>query len=71
MTTATHTRVSGDLRAYLSHDWQDAGAVAHQVYEALGVKIRPVRLVRMLQNNYPDVLVEGEMVRLVATEGNP
>ncbi len=57
---------SGDLRQFISGEWQDTGTVSHEIYKALGLKIRPARLATMLQASYPDVLVEGPLIRLQA-----
>lgn len=62
---------SNDLRRFLSHDWQDAAAVSRRIFDEIGVPIKPERLVRLYTNTYPDVVADGILVRLVATQGNP
>lgn len=57
------------LRDFLSHDWQDLAAVSREIYNRIGIPIKPDRLGRILTSNYPDVVVsDGTLVRIVAQE---
>lgn len=64
MTTGSTT-----LRDLLSHEWQDLGSLSAQVYDRLGIAMKPERLGRVLSNNYPDVEIsDGILIRLKAQE---
>jgi hypothetical protein len=57
------------LRAYLSHEYQDLAVISRQIYDDLGIPIRPDRLGRVLANNYPDVEIsDGILIRIKAPE---
>jgi hypothetical protein len=53
------------LRDFLSHEWQDLASVSSQIYDKLGIPIKPERLGRLLTSNYPDVVLsDGILVRI-------
>ena len=62
--------MSSDLRRFLSHEWQDSAAVSREIFNQMGIPIKPERLVEIYVKTYPDVLADGPLVRLVATQGN-
>ncbi len=59
-----------DLRRYLSHEWQDSAAISVRIYKEMGIAIKPERLVRLCTSNYPDVIADGGLLRLIPTQGN-
>ncbi len=62
--------MTSDLRRFLSHEWQDSAAVSRQIYDAMGLKIKAERLVKIYTTSYPDVVADGPLLRLVPTQGN-
>ncbi len=56
------------LRDYLSHEWQDIASVSREIYRDLGIPLRPERLARVLVNAFPDVVVDGILIRIQPAE---
>lgn len=63
--------MSVTLRSFLSHEWQDSGAVSASIFKSMGVKITPARLTDTLKSAFPDVETDGILVRLTGSAGNP
>lgn len=53
------------LRDFLSHEWRDLASLSSEIYEKIGIPIKPERLGRLLTASYPDVVIsDGILIRI-------